>query len=36
MEGGCYSSRETADVRYVGVSPGENDLARKDGCSPDE
>ena len=23
-------------MRYVGVSPGENELARKDGCSPDE
>ena len=27
---------ETADARNVGVSAGENGLARKDGCSPDE
>ena len=27
---------KTADARNVGVSAGENGLARKDGCSPDE
>ena len=27
---------ETAETQNVGVSPGENELARKDGCSSDE
>ena len=36
MEGGCFPSRETVDAPCVGVSPGENELARKDGCSLDE
>ena len=35
-EGGFYPGRETADAQYVGVSPGENELAWNDGCSPDE
>ena len=36
MRKGGVTSGETSDARNVGVSPGEDGLARKDGYSLDE